>query len=188
MRSIVVSILFLCGVLSFAAPAWAAIRQDDEPVVMSDAEMDDLRGGFSVAGLDIGFGAVVTTYISGQPALTTSLTWSDAGQTVQQEIGNAGQQIQNLTPDALNALGLKGVAGSTGVVINDANGVTALIHNVTDGALQNIIVNSASNRDLRQDIDITLVMPGFTPAQDAIGLQQFGMRLNSDMAGVAFGG
>ncbi|MFZ2029407.1 MAG: hypothetical protein WAU68_03785 [Vitreimonas sp.] len=155
---------------------------------MNDDEMNDLRGGFAVGGIDINFGATVTTYVNGQPALTTQLTWTDAGQIVQQTVGDVGVTMQNLSPAALSALGLDGSAGSNGVAITDANGVTALVHTVTGGALQNIIINDASNRDIRQDIDVTLTLPGFDAIQNAIGLQQFGLRLGDDLRSVDFGG
>ena len=60
-------------------------------------------------------------------------------------------------------------------------GVTALVHNITDGALQNIIINNATGRDLAQEIDVTLTLPGFELIQESLLVESFGIRLTDDM-------
>lgn len=168
-----------------AAPAdiWA------DADVLSDEDMADLRGGIRLPnGVDVGLGAVVTTYSNGVPILATQLTWTDAGAVVDQTISNAGQDIRALSPEALAALGINPSSGAGGVVIADANGVTALVHNVTDGALQNILINNANGRDIRQDVNVTLTLPNFEAMQSAILLQQIGLRLDADLAAAQGGG
>src|SRR6185295_12753033 len=92
-------------------------------------------------------------------------------------IGDIGQSIANMSPEALAALGLSGLAGAHGVVIDDAEGVTALAHNVTDGSLQNIIVNTASGRDLSLDTVLTLDLHGFEAVQNSMRADSFGILL-----------
>lgn len=171
---------------AFAAPARAEDGWGADVEVMSEADMGELRGGLAVApGLEVNFGAVITTYVNGAPALTTNLTWTDTGQFVEQTIGAIGQSLDDLTPEQRTELGLDGLGDANGVVINDAAGVTALVHNVTEGALQNIIVNTATGRDLRQDVDLTLTLPGFEALQASMLLERIGIRLQDDMQGAS---
>lgn len=169
------------------SPAHAMHEWGADAEIMSNEDMGDLRGGFAVDGMEIGFGALVTSYVNGAPVLSTQLTWTDVGAVVQETLSGAGQSLRDLTPEARDALGVGELGDANGVVLNDQAGITALIHNITDGALQNIIINSASDRDLRQEIDVTLTLPGFDAIQDALTLERFGMHLTDDMRGVAFG-
>lgn len=175
--ALLVSAAMLAGIAGQAAAAddpWGAVE------VMSDSEMAELRGGIKLPnGVDLGLGAIVTTYSNGAPVLQTQLTWTDAGAVVDETIGSVGQDISTMTPAQLDALGLSGMTG--GVIIKDADGVTALVHNVTDGALQNVIINNANGRDLRQDIAVTMTLPNFEAMQTLISLQQLGLHIDRDV-------
>jgi hypothetical protein len=96
-------------------------------------------------------------------------------------MASVGRSLDQLSPEGRTALGLDGLDGAGGIVIEDEAGLTALVHNVTDGALQNIIINSATGRDLRQDVELTLELPGFDVIQDALSVELFGIRLGDDM-------
>jgi hypothetical protein len=174
------------AIVMASATSALASEWGDGVEVMLDDEMDDLRGGFEINGIQIGFGAVVTSYMNGVPVLTTQMTWTDAGAIVEQTMANVGQRLEDLTPEARAALGVDGLDDASGIVVTDEAGVTALVHNVTDGALQNIIINSATGRDLAQDIDVTLTLPGFDAIQDSLVLERFGIRLTDDMTGGVF--
>lgn len=177
----------LAMTVAAAAPAQAFEDWDSDVEIMGDEEMRDLRGGFAVDGMEIGFGALVTSYVNGAPVLSTQLTWTDVGAVVQETLSGAGQSLRDLTPEGRDALGVGDLGDASGVVLNDQAGVTGLIHNITDGALQNIIINSANDRDLRQEIDVTLTLPGFDAIQNALALERFGIHLTDDMRGVALG-
>jgi hypothetical protein len=177
-RALLLSGLFLAALTTpaFAGEGWG---QDVE--VMSADDMDAHRGGFEIGNLNFNFGATVTTLVNGVPALVTNLTWTDVGAFVDQTVGQVGQDISDMTPEQLDALGLDGLNGLGGVVIEDEAGVTALVHNITDGTLQNIIMNNATGRDLAQQIDVTLTLPGFELIQNELTTEIFGMRLNDDL-------
>jgi hypothetical protein len=165
-----------------AAPAWADDGGWGDGVeVMSDEDMDAHRGGFEIAGLEINFGATITTLVNGTPALTTTLTWTDVGAVVEETIGAIGQDIGAMSDAQRGALGIDGLENAGGVVIADEAGVTALVHNVTEGALQSIIVNNATGRDLTQDIDVTLTLPGFELIQDALAIESLGIQIDADL-------
>lgn len=183
MRAALLSAVFL-GAL--AAPAWADDGWGDGVELMSADEMNDARGGFEVAGMQINFGATVTTLVNGIPALTTTLTWTDVGAVVEESIGELGQNIADLSPAQQTALGIDGLANAGGVVIEDEAGVTALVHNISEGALQNIIINNATGRDLTQEVDVTLTLPGFEFIQDALIVEHMGIQLDADLGGFLY--
>ena len=170
-----------CAVAGLIAPARAQDIWGEDVQVMDDNEMSDLRGGFAVQGIDINFGAVITTYVNGVPVLSTNLTWTDVGAMVDQTIGDAGENIADMTPAQRAALGIGDLGGAGGVVIADASGVTALIQNVANGSLQNIVINGATGRDISQNVDVTLTLPGFETIQNSLQVDQMALRINEDM-------
>lgn len=174
---------------ALATPAYADDSAWSDGIeVMADDEMGEMRGGFAIGNLNINFGATVTTILNGIPVLTSTLTITDTGAIVNQTIADVGSSIDDMSTEQLDALGLGGLGeDAAGIVIEDESGVTALVHNVTEGALQNIIVNTATGRDIAQDIEITLDLPGFDFIQGELSLERFGFRLQDDMMGVAFG-
>lgn len=185
MRTLVLSGVFMA---LLAAPACADDGWGDDVEVMSVEDLDAHRGGFEIGDLNVNFGATVTTLVNGVPALVTTLTWTDVGAFVEQTVGNVGQSIANMSPEQLTALGLNGLGNAGGVVIDDESGVTALVHNITDGSLQNIIINNATGRDLAQQVDVTLTLPGFEFVQDTLVVEMFGIHLNDDLRGFDPGG
>lgn len=173
----------------FAAstPAHADAAWGDDIEVMADDEMSGMRGGLAVGGIEIGLGATITSTVNGVPVLTTTLTWTDAGAAMEQVLSGVGQNIKDLSDEQRDALGLGGMSDVGGVVIDGPDGVTAFAHNVTDGALQNIIINSATGRDLGQDVDVTLTLPGFEYVQNELFLERFGIQISGDMQSIGIG-
>ncbi len=180
------ALLSAVAFMALSAPAYADEFWGDDIEVMAEAEMQHLRGGINVGGVNINFGAIITTAVNGAPVLTTQLTWTDAGAIVSQTMAGVGQTIADLTPDERTALGIDGLDGAGGIVIEDERGVTALVHNVTNGALQNIIVNTATGRDVTQDIDVTLTLPGFEFIQGNLALERLGIQVDGDLRGFLF--
>lgn len=178
MRALLLTGLFLAAL---STPAFADDGWGQEVEVMSADDLEAHRGGFSIGNLNFNFGATVTTFVNGVPALVTNLTWTELGAFVDRTAGQVGRNISDMTPEQLNAMGLNGLSGLGGVVIEDEAGVTALVHNVTDGSLQNIIINNANGRDLAQQIDVTLTLPGFEMIQNELATEIFGMHLNDDL-------
>lgn len=179
------ALLSATAFVMLSGQAWASENAWGDGIeILAEEEMADHRGGFNVGGIEFNFGAVVTTYVNGVPVLTTNLTWTDLGALLQQTVGELGENMSSLTPAELEALGI--VGGGAGILIDDAEGVTALVHNVTDGALQNIIINSASGRELTQEINVTLELPGFDMVQDQLFLDRFGIQVSDDMRGIMF--
>jgi len=179
MRALLLSTVFIT---LLASPAWADDGWSDDVEVMSVEELDSNRGGFVIGNLHFSFGATVTTLVNGVPAMVTTLTWTDVGAFVDQAVGSVGRDISSMTPEQLTALGLDGVGNVGGVIIDDEAGLTALVHNVTEGSLQNIIINNATGRELAQKIDVTLTLSGFELIQQRLTTEIFNIHIADDLA------
>ena len=171
------------GALLLAHPALCESASPfDNLTPMSDEDLGGMRGGFLTAGgVSFDFGAVVRTYVNGQLALETRLTWTPTGPVTEQVTGSLPGWTP-LTPGQMGGLDLSGLSpGSSGLVLTDANGTTALVHNVLNGQLQNLVVNAADNRDIRQDMQVMLTLPDFDVMQQDFSVGQLGSQIFHDV-------
>lgn len=164
------------GVLLALGPAINdALARD----TLTDAEMADERGGVLIAGqVAFEFGAVVKSYEDGALSLETQVTWTPGGPQIQQLPGAGVTPIS----DAV----LKGLSG-TGEAFQTPAGAT-IVQNVSQGQIVNVLLNTTSGHDFRQDTAVTLVLPGFAATQGAIAQQLLGLRLGEDVRSAAFFG
>lgn len=170
--------------LSYEAPP--TLADHAAPQALSDEELSGLRGGFLTAnGFTFGFGVVIRSYIDDQLALQTRLTWTPTGPLTEQVRGDVpgvmdlASAMTSLLNSGIDLTGIRGASG--GVALVDGHGATALIHNVTTGQLQNLIVNSASNRNLRQDMELNLYLPDLAAMQSASTAQQRVTQMTYDL-------
>ncbi len=169
--------LALLVMLATAPGAQAARVQEGPP--LSAEELDAQVGGFRTpGGLEIGFGAVVSTYVDGQLALQTRLTWTDHGPETTTTTTASGSA--DAASGGIHIAGLPGM----GVYLPGTNGGTAVMHDLTDTHIGSLIFNTADNRDIRTDTTITLDIPNLDQMQRDITSQQIDMRLQ-DMVGRA---
>jgi hypothetical protein len=143
----------LIGLTLLASPTVAA-AQDAAPAGdrLAEPQLDAVRGGLRTpSGLEFGFGAVVRAYVDGALALESQVTWTDQG-AVETETARAAGLAPADDP-ALAALGW------SGLVIPGEGGSTALLHGLDQGAVTNIVLNTASNRNIRQETLVTLNLP-----------------------------
>ena len=144
---------------------------------LTDAELARQRGGFTVAGLDIQFGAEISSYLGDQLAMQTNLSWTDAGGNVTTSYSAA------LTPASADAV-RTGLLAGTGVTLSLGTasvllanqGQTAFIQRGT-GTIQNIVVNTASNVKLSQSITGTLDISGYALFQNGVLSSRIGTTL-----------
>jgi hypothetical protein len=162
--------LIACAVAALAAPH--AMAQGTNPFNMeplADEELGNLRGGFFTAGgYTFDFGAIVRTTVDGQPALEQRLTWSSNGATVEDVSGKPASQLPGI--------------GGIGLDLSDATGTTLVGHRLVDGQIQGFIVNSGSNRDIGQDIQINLTLPGFDMVQKDMLASRLGIHIDMDIS------
>jgi len=120
--------------------------------LVGDAELDQQRGGYLLAGsLLFDLEATMRTYDEWGLALQTDVV---------------------LTPEGPQVTRI-GVGG---------NGGANYVHHVADGSLLNIVTNTDSDRLIRQETDITLTLPGFEQVQANMAKDLFGLHLGDDVA------
>ncbi len=145
-------------------------RQDELAglVPLADHELAEQRGGFSWEGVQIGLGAEIRTYLNGSLALQTNISWSPNGAQTTQWASAV------LTPAAAAEL-QAGILASGGITMRVGDetvflaneGQTAILHR-TDGSIQNVLINRASNIVARQEVDAALNLGNFGQFQDRL--------------------
>lgn len=180
------AILFGIGI--GVTPALADTDMSAMPIV-TDAELANLRGGFTIGGLNIALGADIKTFLNGQLALHTVMSWDDQAITQTHVIsgGLTMADAGNLRDQVLASGNIRMQIGNAPIYLAN-NGQTAITHR-TDGTLQNILVNTASNVNIRQEVNATLDVGGYagfaTDIQNVQLSTQFGGTINN--AVVSFG-
>ena len=135
---------------------------------LADSELAGQRGGFRWEGVEIGLGAEIRTYLNGELALQTNISWTPAGAQTSQWASAV------LTPAAAAQL-QAGILTSGGITMRVGDetvflaneGQTAILHR-TDGAVQNVLINRASNITGRQEVDAVLDLGNFSQFQDRL--------------------
>ena len=141
-----------------AGPAWGQSTER-----MGDSELQALRGGISTPlGLEIGFAASMRTLIDGTLVLETRLVWTPSGLQTQSVTG-ALQSGVSMGGDALSALGQR----------------TRIIHDLTENRVASVVINTDSNRTIRQETDITLHLPQLPQMQQQMALDRMASTLQN---------
>lgn len=144
--------------------------------IVPDEELEQARGGVLLAGnVAFEFGAVVRTFENGALSLQTSMNWTPEGLRIDRTLGDGVTQLSDA--ELANAAGL-------GDLFRTAGG-TIVSHSGADGQLMNLIMNTQSDQNLRQEMDVTLRLPGFQGDQADMIRQIAGLRLADDLAGSA---
>lgn len=163
--------------LVLLAAAWtqaalAGPRADDGPgangvyhegTIIDESSLAQMRGGFNIAGMEVYFGATLETVVD-SARLTTVLNFTRSGaQLVSRTVTDAGVPVTRVGPNGVPLgkitppnIKLSGFGQSSGIVINDAKGFTAALHNITDSAITSSVISDASGRNIRQKIDISV--------------------------------
>ncbi len=131
--------------------------------VIEEATLETLRGGFRIGGMELAFGAELTTLIDNQIQLVSLVNITATGvdlvsRTLSDPTGQAtlvgpgtGVRITDLTP---NGVDLTGLAGFSGVTLEDSRGFTAALHQVTNQAILSGVVTNASGAAIDQRVEI----------------------------------
>jgi hypothetical protein len=145
-----------------------------------------LRGGLQVGGLDMEFAANVRTLVNGTLVLESITSLTPGGTTAtQSSMPNTGIDPQTLSfvsgrggaqANALPAT-LSGLAGQTGVVVEDPTGLTTALHSVTRDQILGVVLTTASNQQIRQEVNVEVTVSNFGRFQDAARSALFSGRL-----------
>lgn len=162
-RAIAVSSLGLALIANGSAPPSPSEPELDLEAIeaLDESLLSEQRGGFTFAGMTIALGAEFRTFLNGELVMRTTVAWRPEGQERDEWVSGT------LTPASSEQL-KAGILSSGGITMTVGNqsvylanqGATALIHR-TDGGLQNVILNTASNTSIRQEADIALDIAGY---------------------------
>ncbi|GGX83643.1 hypothetical protein GCM10007160_08600 [Litchfieldella qijiaojingensis] len=178
-KSLVVSmVLLMSGSGSQAAGFWSDVGVQPamggmgghdvyahaNAVVIDEEALGVMRGGFSIAGLNLNFGATLRTMVD-DILYQTMMDISEAGtkvlsQSLVDPTGQAvlvnphgRQSIVELTPGNIKVPGLNQFAG---IALNDHKGFTAALHNITQNSIVGSVVSDASHRQIAHELKIDI--------------------------------
>lgn len=172
----------------FAADDPAFAEHASAAAFVGDDELADLRGGFSLDGVDVKLGAEIRSYLHDELVLQTNISWSADGPAVTRFVSG--------TLSEASASGLRdGLISGTGITMNTGgetlylgnDGQTAFLHRVGD-SIQNVVVNTANGADVRQEMDVTIDLSNFAPLQSVALSNQITSALASEMMATVLGG
>ncbi|MGB8711625.1 MAG: hypothetical protein WCD50_00680, partial [Onishia taeanensis] len=127
-------------------------------------DMKELRGGFSIGGVDVDFGATLQTKIDGMVRMQTQLAFTQAGiNVVSEDIFSSSPNVTSISPSgtsitqvAPKTFNLAGLADFSGVAFSDAGSFTAALHNITRNAIISAVVSNGSGQNISQSIDVSV--------------------------------
>lgn len=135
-------------------------------VVLPDEGMAELRGGFRLAGMDLNFGAKLTTAINDRVRYITQVAFDNAGarmlsSTLEQSGSESVTQVGGPGGVDVASIGgkidLTGLSGFSGVLMSDGQGgMTAALHNITRDAIVSSLSTTASGQSISNEIDISV--------------------------------
>jgi hypothetical protein len=148
---------------------------------VSDEELGEQRGGFQFAGMEIKLGADIRTFLNNELALHTVITMDENGYSRVQTVG-AGLTLADADAIRNNVLSNGAIRMNVGdsQVFLANEGRTAIIHG-NEGALQNILINTASNITATQDVTATLDLQGYDGFAATVTADQLGRSLGDDV-------
>jgi len=155
----------LCAALAAPASGGEPFPAETLPA----AELERLRGGFSLRGLEFELGANVRTFFNDRPVLETVVTWNEAGMQSRTTPLTTGLGTSDWAAAAasLPELDLRGLAGAQGVAFDGPGGPTAALHQVTPERIVGVLVSRAHGQALRQEIDVDVTVHNFSRFQEA---------------------
>lgn len=174
--------LLVCGeARAQDAPQDAPAPQASQLVAMTDAEMDDARGGFEWHGMAISFGANMQTFINGQLALQTIVSMTPAGSTTETTIASfVSPAMDGAMPGGLS---LPSTLAGSPVYFANA-GQTAIIQGANN-ALENILINSAGNLNALQQTTATVSLSNYQSFASTMRAGMIGAALGNEVASLA---
>lgn len=152
----------------------------------SPEQLAILRGGLRVGGLDMAFAANVRTLVNGAVVLESNTNLTPGGTlATHSSMPTVGVNPQTLSfvsgqggagSGALPA-SLSGLAGHTGVVVEDPSGLTTALHSVTREQILGVVLTTASDQQIRQEINVEVTVSNFGQFQESVRSALFSSRL-----------
>lgn len=190
-RAAIASLVILPFLNGTAEPPLDSDEALFSQAAVSDDELSAQRGGFAFGGMEIRMGADIRTFLNSELALHTVITLNENGYSRTQTVA-AGLTLADadaLRNSALSNGAIRMNIGDNQVYLAN-QGQTAVIHG-NEGALQNILINTASNITASQQVTATLDLSGYDGFAATVTADQLGRSLGDDVTRAisgAFGG
>jgi len=170
--------LALCGNAHADGPAAEQLTADplrNARAIGAD-DMEELRGGFAIAGLDMELGANVRTYFNGVQVLETLVNIQPGSvTTTTNQLADmpgltvvVGDDFEILAGLVMGEADLAGLRGAGGAVLKDESGVTAALSRITPDQFLGVVVNTASGRDVRFEMNLDVTIRNFSDFQQQV--------------------
>lgn len=146
------------------APLEEDIYTQAHAAIIPMNDMQELRGGFSIAGVDVDFGATLQTHIDGMVSMQTQLAFRRAGiDIVSQQVSGLSANATSISPSttpitqvAPASFNLAGLADFSGLAFSNAESFTAALHNITRNAIISAVVSNDSGQNISHSIDVSV--------------------------------
>jgi hypothetical protein len=145
---------------SFAPESFA-----NEPDRLSNAELQSLRGGMIINGVDFDFGATVRVFVDGPMVAETALTLNPDGSIARSTtIHDTSSTAPFTSPSQLNGSNLHfgSLPSSDGFVISGPNGLSLALNSIKAGDIMGLLANDATGRNITQTIEVNVTINNFT--------------------------
>lgn len=161
--------LFMPGIDELLA---ASPLANVELAELSNYDLDEQRGGLRTPlGLDVGFGASVRTFVDGALVLESRLTWTEGGLRSEQIVNDLG----SITGSPVRI-------GTLSNLATIAPGkATTVVHDLSMNRIANMVINTADNRTIRQETNVTLVLPQLVDIQQRLATDRLAAALQSSV-------
>ena len=151
----------------------------DQFGALEESEMENMRGGLRVAGLDVSFGvnlrttgngymreAVYTLNAAGGFDQTSNVLTTDPGIAAPVHLvgGTASATLGNLLP----GVDLAGLADATGgIIIGNSDGFTAVLEKLTQNSIVSALVTNSNDQNISNQLEVDITIKNFTEYVDA---------------------
>lgn len=110
------------------------------------------------------------------PSSTSSPSSAPPAPPTQTAAPNAGGSVQLLGPDQdrtpaqvnLPGIDLSGLKNAAGILINDRKGAILALHEATRERITSMVVNQATGRDIRQELNVDVTVRNFQQFRDTM--------------------
>lgn len=126
--------------------------------------LSEIRGGIRLAGLDIGFGAVVHVLVDNTLVARSVLTMLDDGSLKEETTIADGFGAQPFPGSGGLGGGFPELGNARGIAIRDADGVTIAAFDIALSHTRSFLINTA-DRNIQQFVDVTLAIHNFDAVQ-----------------------
>ena len=173
---------------------------------LEESEMAVMRGGLRVGGINIKFGVNLYTAVNGEVIQDSNFiltstgleevlptnTVASAGTTSETiQVGELFAPVHTVGGESGNSIGditstregidLSGLGDAEGVVINNDDGFTAVLHQITQDRIVSFLVTDANNQDIDRRVDVNITIENFTEYQGSVRDALLGGSISRDV-------